>query len=244
MSVELWVALDVSDSDAAISIVKKLKNHVDVFKVGLELYTAEGPNIVKKIKKLGARVFLDLKFHDIPNTVAGAVRNVTRLEVDFLDVHASGGPEMMYAAHEAAQEEAMRCGLESRPKILAITALTSITNETLKALQITTSTEVLVESWARLAKECGMDGVVNSLHEVKAVRAACGEDFLSVTPGIRSDSKRGKDDQRRIGTPKEAVLLGASAIVVGRPILKAEDPVAAAMAIKEEIVLAKKYVSN
>lgn len=239
MSVELWVALDVSDSHTAVSLVKKLKNHVDVFKVGLELYTAEGPSVVRKIKKLGGRVFLDLKFHDIPNTVAGAVRSATRLEVDYLDIHASGGAEMMRAAHEAAQDEAVRCGLANGPKILAITALTSITNETLSALRITTSTDVLVESWAKLAKDCGMDGVVSSLHEVKSVRARCGEDFLLVTPGIRPAFARTKDDQRRIGTPKDAVLLGASAIVVGRPILKAEDPLAAVIAIKKEIIAAK-----
>lgn len=238
MSVELWVALDVSDSKTAISVVEKLGNKVDVFKIGLELFTAEGPSVISKIKELGCKVFLDLKFHDIPNTVAGAVRNATRAGADFIDVHAAGGADMMMAAREAADDEAKRCGLRSRPKLLAITVLTSLDANALRQLGMNFQPSDLVKNWAILAKDCGMDGVVNSLQEVAIVRQVCGKNFLSITPGIRPTTSTANDDQRRVGTPRSAVLLGSSAIVVGRPILQAVDPVAAAVSIKEELLQA------
>jgi orotidine-5'-phosphate decarboxylase len=240
MTAELWLALDVSDTQSAVRYTKELKDYVDVFKIGLELFTAEGPAVVNKIKECGGRVFLDLKFNDIPNTVAGAVRNVTRLGADFIDIHACGGPDMMKAAVEAAKEEAERCGLKKAPKILAITVLTSIDNSTLSRLGLVSDARHLVQDWAQLAQECGLDGVVNSIHEVTKVKDVCGPDFLTVTPGIRLGSTSDSDDQQRVGTPKQAALLGASAIVVGRPILTAKDPLAAAAAIKGALLQVNK----
>ena len=234
MSVELWLALDVSDTSSAFKLAKKLKRQIDVFKIGLELFTAEGPSVVRKLKDIGGRIFLDLKLHDIPNTVAGAIRNLTRLGADYIDIHAAGGPEMLMAAKEAAEEEAERSNIPA-PQLLAITILTSLDSYILRQLMIKEEPIKLVEHWAKLAKDCGMSGVVNSLEEVTTVRKVCGDRFLSVTPGIRIKKTSKDDDQRRIGTPRDAVILGSSAIVVGRPILQSDDPVAAASAIKEEL---------
>ena len=240
MATELWLALDVSDTESAIRYTKELREYVDVYKIGLELFTSEGPKVVEKIKKHGGRVFLDLKFNDIPNTVAGAVRNITKLGADYIDIHACGGPDMMKAAVEAAKEEACKCGYKVSPKVLAITVLTSIDDLVLKQLNIKNDSKSLVKDWAQLAKKCGLDGVVNSLQEVSCVREVCGVDFLSVTPGIRTGKQSKDDDQQRVGTPEQAVQLGSSAIVVGRPILKAKDPLAAAAAIKDELLRADK----
>lgn len=233
---ELWLALDVSNSEVAIRTTKELKGYVDVFKVGLELFTSEGPAIVSKIKEAGGRVFVDLKFNDIPNTVAGAVKSITKLGADYIDIHASGGPDMMKAAVEAAHEEAERSGLVSPPKILAITVLTSLDNNQLRILKLQNDAQSLVINWAQLAQSCGLNGVVNSIAEAENIRKVCGRDFITVTPGIRLGALSPNDDQKRVGTPEEAVRAGASAIVVGRPILQSKDPVAAAVSIKERML--------
>lgn len=237
MSVELWLALDVSTKSSAISWVKRLKDNIDVFKIGLELFTAEGPSIVSDIKNLGCKVFLDIKLHDIPNTVAGAVRNATKLGADYIDVHASGGPEMMRVAVETASEESIKLGRKNRPKILAITVLTSLNEASLIQLNIDSTPLKLVKEWAKLAQSCGLDGVVNSIKEVQEVRKVCGKQFFSVTPGIRPTDVSKTDDQKRVGTPRDAAELGSSAIVVGRPILQSKDPVKIAYQIKNDLEL-------
>jgi orotidine-5'-phosphate decarboxylase len=212
-----------------------LRDHVDVFKVGMELFTAEGPGVVQQLKDLGCRVFLDLKLHDIPNTVAKAVRNVSQLGVDFIDIHAAGGLGMMRAAREAAEEGAAAAGFTKRPRLLAITVLTSLDASALAELGIDAHPLSLVMRWASLAKEAGINGVVCSLQEVQDVRRACGREFLTVTPGVRPTEGGLGDDQRRVGTPRDAVNRGSSAIVVGRPIIQAADPVGAAAHIRQEL---------
>lgn len=232
MPTELWLALDVNDHNTAINWVKELKDHIDVFKIGLGLFTSAGPDIVKRIKEMNCHVFLDLKLHDIPNTVTNAIKNLTRLNVDYIDLHALGGSEMMKSAYEAVNEESEKRNLLYRPKLLAITVLTSLDAKKLKQLSIDSSPDDLVMNWAKLAKECNMDGVVNSVHEISIIKNACGNDFLSITPGIRLEDEHESDDQSRIGTPYNASSLGANAIVVGRPILKSSNPILVAKKIK------------
>ncbi|MGI6423957.1 MAG: orotidine-5'-phosphate decarboxylase [Tepidanaerobacteraceae bacterium] len=216
------VALDTSEEETALNLVKLLKNKISTFKVGLELFCSQGPSIVKKITNEGCKVFLDLKFHDIPNTVAGAARAATKTGAYMFNVHASGGREMMEKAREAANQ----IDSDTKPIILGVTVLTSIDQKDLIDINITESPINQVITLAKLTKESGLDGVVASPKEISAIRKATGEDFLIVTPGVRPNWAT-KGDQKRVMTPAEALDVGASYIVVGRPVTAARDPVEA-----------------
>jgi len=224
-------ALDVNDSSEIDRYAELLSSRVGMFKVGKELFTTSGPAAVKAVQRHGGAVFLDLKYHDIPNTVAKASVEAARLGARFVDMHALGGAEMMQAAVAAVRKE---FGAE-RPKLLAITILTSSTTETLRQIGIDHPLDQMVVRLARLAKDSGMDGVVASPLEIGLIREACGPDFLIVTPGVRP-SFAAADDQKRIMTPAEAVKAGADYLVIGRPIAKADNPAEAAQLIVDEIV--------
>ena len=230
----LVFALDVDDFKKAEELVEKLSDYVGVFKVGNQLFTAEGAQVVNTINKRGGKVFLDLKYHDIPNTVALAAEVATKLGVYIFNLHTSGGYEMMKAAVEASKDVSLNLGIR-KPLILGVTLLTSINQEILeKDLGIKRRLEEQVVHLARLAKIAGLDGVVASSREIKSIRKACGEDFIILTPGIRPVGKS-FDDQKRIMTPREATRLGADFLVVGRPIRDAADPVEAAKEILKEM---------
>lgn len=229
----LIVALDVSTMDAMKSIVSSLGDSVSFYKVGMELFYAEGDQTVRYLQENGKHVFLDLKLHDIPNTVAHGVSSLTRLGANLITIHGQGGPIMMKAAAEAARESAEKLGIE-RPKLLAITVLTSFDDESWTSIggQLPIADQVI--RLAKLAKESGMDGVVCSALEAKMIREACGPDFLIVTPGIRP-SFAAINDQKRIATPSSALQDGASRLVIGRPITQAEHPQEAVRLIIEEM---------
>lgn len=230
----LIIALDVASMDEALALVDELTGEVGLFKVGLELFTNCGTKLLDELKRLEAPVFFDGKFHDIPNTVTAASREIARKGVEMFNVHASGGGEMIHAARKAADEAAALAGVKS-PILLAVTVLTSMSQEVLtKELGITEPVEVVVARYATLAKSAGANGVVASAKEVKVIREACGSDFLIVTPGIRP-SWASDDDQKRIVTPKQAVELGADYVVVGRPITKAANRKDAAKRVAEEL---------
>jgi len=223
------LALDVPSLKEARAVAAEVRSSVAAVKIGSQLYTAEGPAAVLAMHDLGLRVFLDLKFHDIPHTVAGAVAAAGRLGVWMLNVHASGGRAMLQAAARAAEAAS-----GPRPLLLGVTVLTSLAEAELQAtLGITRALPAQVAHLARLAQEAGLDGVVASPREVAAVRAACGPGFVIVTPGVRP---AGADlqDQRRVTTPAEALRAGADYLVIGRPILAAPDPAGAARRIVEE----------
>jgi orotidine-5'-phosphate decarboxylase len=224
----LIVALDVPDRSSALKAVDQLAGHVGYFKLGLEIFTREGPALVQEIMARGERVFLDLKLHDIPNTVRGAVRSACRLGVHMLTLHASGGAKMLMAASEEAQS------FISPPLLLAVTALTSLSEEEARKIGITESIECWVEKLAELAHQSGIGGIVASSKELPMLRKKFADAMQLVIPGIRP---AGADlqDQSRTATPEEAIRAGASYIVVGRPILQASDPSQAADAIVEEI---------
>jgi orotidine-5'-phosphate decarboxylase len=255
---KLIVALDLPTGDAATRMAERLQGHVGMFKVGSELFTAEGPVAVRYLVATGHKVFLDLKFHDIPNTVRAAAREAAELGVSMVNVHASGGRKMMEAALEGACSPAgesrgpLKRGsalpgpptgntarphgppLQVGPKVLAVTVLTSLEFQDLEELGISGKPIEAVVRLARLAQGAGLDGVVASAREISALRQACGPDFLIVTPGIRPASAAA-DDQARIATPASAIAAGADYLVVGRPITGAPDPVAAADAIVAEM---------
>lgn len=232
---KLCVALDVDHASEAIEYAKLLKEYVGFFKIGSQLFTKEGPKIVENIKELGCKVFLDLKFHDIPNTVANASRMATRMGVDMFNVHASGGTDMMRATVEAAEDEAQKRAIPV-PIILAVTLLTSIDESILtKELRINYNVENQVLHLSKLTQSSGLSGVVASPKEILAIRKECGKDFVILTPGIRPEWSISKDDQKRITTPREAIELGADYIVVGRPILQANNPVEAAIKVMAEL---------
>lgn len=229
----LIVALDVDSEKKALELVSKLRPSVRFFKVGLELFSSCGPSIVTSIKKTGCNIFLDLKLYDIPTTVAKTAVSLTKLGVDIINVHASGGAEMMAKTAEAVRVEAARLKIE-KPKVIAVTVLTSMDEINLKKTGVNDNIETQVLRLARLAKDAGLDGVVASPSEVRSIREATGKDFLIVTPGVRP-SWAATNDQKRIATPKDAVDNGADLIVVGRPIIESNDPCEATRKILEEI---------
>ena len=231
----VFVALDVESLDDAARLLDRLEDAVTGVKIGSQLFTSAGPAAVELAHKRGHRVFLDLKFHDIPNTVAGAVRSATRLGVSMLNVHASGGLDMMRAAAEAAAQAAREFGV-ARPICLAVTVLTSLDRRALeRELGVTASIESHVLRLAEAARDAGLDGCVASPQEIRRVRLALGARFMIVTPGIRPGSATGEDDQKRVATPGAALAAGADYLVVGRPITAAADPRAAAAAIIAEL---------
>jgi orotidine-5'-phosphate decarboxylase len=231
----LIVALDVDSADEARGLFDALRGEAGMFKVGSRLFTSAGPDFVRGLVADGARVFLDLKFHDIPNTVAGACREAVRLGVALFNVHASGGGEMMRRAAEATSEEAARLGC-MKPSLIAVTVLTSADARTLEETGVSAeSIEAQVRRLARLADESGLDGVVASPHEITPVRESVARaPFLVVTPGVHP-SASAYEDQKRVMSPSEAVRAGADFIVVGRAILNADDPARAARAVVEEM---------
>jgi orotidine-5'-phosphate decarboxylase len=231
---KLIVALDVDSAARALDLFDKLRDVVGMFKIGSQLFTAAGPDIVRQIIARGGRVFLDLKFHDIPNTVAAAGIEATRLGVSIFNVHASGGAAMLQRTADAVAEIANREGL-ARPKVIAVTLLTSLDQTSLKQLGVNDEPRAMVARLARSASDCGLDGVVASPLEIGFIRQEISSpDFLIVTPGIRSTDEV-NDDQERTLTASEAISAGADYLVVGRPILNADDPLAAAEKVVAEI---------
>ena len=224
----LIVALDVLDRQAALSAVARLSGHVGYFKIGLEIFTREGPRLVEEIRDRGEKIFLDLKLHDIPNTVKGAVRSACRLGVHMLTIHASGGTDMLIAASQEAHS------FSSPPLLLAVTALTSLSEEEIHKLGVNGSVEHWVERLAELAYGSGIRGLVASSKELPILRRKFGDSLKLVIPGIRP-AGTAVQDQSRTATPAEAIRAGADYIVVGRPILQAPDPPTAADSIVEEI---------
>ena len=229
---QLLVALDVESGSRALALADQLRGAVGGFKIGKRLFTLEGPSLVRALVERGNRVFLDLKFHDIPNTVATAVAAATSLGVWMVNVHASGGSKMMMAARDAAAETAAR---ENRPRplVIAVTVLTSMNAEGLAEVGVSTPVMDQVLRLAALTQASGLDGVVASPLETAAIHQRCGRRFAIVTPGIRGGAAAvtGKDDQERTMSAPEAIAAGASYIVVGRPIIAAADPSAAALSL-------------
>jgi orotidine-5'-phosphate decarboxylase len=230
----LVLALDVDNDQEALGIVDEVKGSVGLFKVGHQLFTAYGPDIVRRIIGRGGQVFLDLKYHDIPTTVAKASAEAVKLGASIFNVHALGGLDMMRAAAESARETADKLGVQA-PVTLAVTVLTSMDEKNLrKELKIMRSLQREVSHLARLAQRAGMNGVVASPQEIKLLRRAVRGNFVILTPGVRP-AWAGKDDQKRTMTPAEAVSAGADYIVIGRPVLKAADRREAVRKIVEEI---------
>lgn len=227
----LIVALDLPGADAALRMAERLHGRVGMFKVGMELFGAEGPALPRRLASGGEGVFLDLKFHDIPNTVRAAAREAAQLGVRMINVHACGGRKMMAAAREGAESVSTET---SRPLVLAVTVLTSLAAEDLGEIGLAGSPEEAVIRLAKLAASAGMDGVVASAREAAAIREACGPAFVIVAPGIRPAASA-VQDQARVSTPADAIRAGADYLVVGRPITGAADPEVAAAAVAAEI---------
>ena len=235
---KLILALDFGRLNEALDMARGLASVVGLFKINIHLFTAEGPEAVHRIGALGPGIFLDLKYHDIPNTVAGAVSAAAELpKVRLLDLHATGSEAMMRAGVEALASRGA-----GRPQLLGITILTSLSRPDLQHVGISGTPGSRVLSLAKLGKRCGLDGVVASPKEVQGIRRACGRDFLIVVPGIRpaQGGQPRRDDQARVATPAEAIRAGADYLVVGRPITAAADPVAAANEILQEMAAALK----
>ncbi len=229
---KIIIALDVAEREKALSLVKELPE-VKWFKIGLELFTACGPSLVEAIREMGHQIFLDLKLHDIPNTVAGAVRAAVRQGVSMLTLHTSGGREMMLKAKEAALEEANRLGT-LKPKLIGVTVLTSLNDEDLKSLGWIENVSSQVLRLSLLAKEIGLDGSVCSAQEVSFLRQRLGLNWLLITPGIRP-SWAASDDQKRVLSPAEALQLGANFLVIGRPITAQPSPRQAFLQLIDEL---------
>jgi len=225
----ICVALDFPTREETLAMARRLGKRAGWLKVGLEAFTAEGPSLVREVAGTGARVFLDLKFHDIPATVAGAVASAARSGAAMVNVHASGGRAML----EAAREAATRAGLE---RLIAVTLLTSLDAEALRELPVppADAPHQIARKLAVLAKSCGLDGVVCSATDLPEIRKACGSEFLTVVPGIRP-AGAGVQDQKRVATPAAAVAAGADILVIGRPITGAKDPVEALEGIVREM---------
>jgi orotidine-5'-phosphate decarboxylase len=237
----LIVALDFDSLSSALKFAKQVADLVGMFKIGSQLFTTAGPEAVRQVAQLGTGIFLDLKFHDIPNTVAGAVLASAAMPgVQLVNVHALGGTAMMRAAAQAASA-GVPMGAD-RTRLLAVTILTSMDQKAIREVGIGGAPKSRVVKLAKLAQKVGVDGVVASVQEAKAIRKACGREFLIATPGVRpKDNGVGakKDDQARTATPREAIKAGADFIIVGRPILAAADPRAAAQQVVDEIAAAK-----
>lgn len=231
----IFVAIDTPDLDRAASLAAMIAQTKAGIKLGLEFFNANGPQGIEAIRKAHPTLpfFLDLKLHDIPNTVASSVKALARLAPDYLNVHAGGGYDMMKAAQEAALETASKEGLRA-PKMIAVTVLTSFDDEGLKLIGMQTPIEKQVLTLAALTKQAGMAGVVCSPKEIKPIHDELGKDFVLITPGIRP-AGAALNDQKRIMTPKEALDLGATHLVIGRPITGASDPVAAIEAIYRDL---------
>ncbi len=230
-SEKIILALDVDSFEAAEEMVKKLSGMIGIYKVGMQLFTRCGPRIIEMIHAHRGRVFLDLKFHDIPNTVARAVEEACKHNVFMLTVHAQGGKRMMASAVAAA---GMRRGTSPPPLIVAVTVLTSMSQEDLQELGMDSPVQSAVSHLAALARQAGTSGVVASAKEAPLIRASCGKDFIIVTPGIRPQGSS-PGDQKRTVTPAEAFAAGADYLVIGRPVLEAPDPVQAARDITAEV---------
>jgi len=226
-------ALDVDHFSEAQRWINLLKDHIGMFKVGKQLFTHAGPKVIDMIRKKSQKVFLDLKFHDIPNTVAKAGEEATKLEVSMFNLHALGGFDMMKKTVEASREAAKNLGIP-RPLILAVTVLTSMDESVMKEVGIQGPILEEVGRLASLSMKAGIDGVVASPKEIGIIRERCGEKFLIVTPGIRLPTEK-KDDQKRTLSPKEAISNGADYLVIGRPIKEAKDPLEAVQKILEDI---------
>lgn len=224
----LIIALDHPSLDAALCLADRLDPERCRVKVGKELFTRSGPEVIDALHGRGFQIFLDLKFHDIPNTVAGAVQAAAEQGVWMVNVHASGGRRMM----EAARERLDRHGLATH--LIAVTVLTSMSASDLAEVGVDASPAQHVERLAMLARQCGMDGVVCSAQEAARLRELCGDDFLKVTPGIRPSSTE-HGDQRRVMTPGEAMTVGSTHLVIGRPVTQADDPMVALRAIEQEL---------
>jgi len=237
----LIVALDFDSLSIALKFAKQVADLVGMFKIGSQLFTSAGPEAVRQVAQLEAAIFLDLKFHDIPNTVAGAVLASAAMPgVQLVNVHALGGSAMLRAAAQAINA-GVPMGAD-RPRLLAVTILTSMDQKAVREVGIGGPPATRVVKLAKLAQKAGVDGVVASVRETKAIRKACGREFLIVTPGVRpKEAIAGakKDDHTRAATPREAIRAGADFIVVGRPILAAPDPRAAAQEIVDEIANSK-----
>jgi orotidine-5'-phosphate decarboxylase len=229
----VFCALDTTDREHAVGLARRLAGNVGGVKVGKEFFTAQGPEGVRAVAAAGVPVFLDLKFHDIPNTVAGAVRAACALRPAIVNVHAMGGLAMMQTAAQAARE----AGGASQPWVIGVTLLTSLDDTDLAAIGLTGTTREGVRRLAALAQAAGLDGVVCAAHEIAALRSECGPGFKLVVPGIRP-AGTAAGDQKRVMTPADALALGADVLVIGRPITAAADPAAAARAIAAELKLA------
>ncbi len=225
----VFCALDTTDVSKALAWAKAIKPYVGGLKIGMEFFNANGPQGVAKVAEVGLPIFLDLKLHDIPNTVAGGIRALLPLGIAITNIHAAGGPAMM----RAAADEAAKAGAK-RPKIIGVTMLTSLDASDLAATGVTGTASEHVVRLAKLAQVSGLDGVVCSAHEIEPLRRACGPDFMLIVPGIRPAGAT-LADQKRVMTPHEAFALGATIIVIGRPITEAADPAAAARAIRDEL---------
>jgi len=232
MADRICLALDFSDGDSAVSFAERFRGRVGWFKVGLELFVSEGPSVVSRVARSG-NVFIDLKLHHIPNTVARAAAAASRCGAMMVNVHASGGREMMVAAREAVGEQADRSGA-ARPAVIAVTLLTSLDESSLQGLPFRGLPIEITARLARLASDSGLDGVVCSAGDLETVRRACGERFLTVVPGIRPASAEA-GDQKRVGTPGAAIAAGASLLVIGRPVTRAPDPEKALEEILREV---------
>jgi orotidine-5'-phosphate decarboxylase len=226
-------ALDVPNADAALKLAREIAPAVGAFKIGSELFTASGPDIVRRIRDTGAAVFLDLKFHDIPNTVAKSVASATRLDVQMLTIHTGGGSEMMRAAEQSAQQTAAQSS-RNAPLVLGVTVLTSMDGNALAEIGCETNVGNQVERLAALAVKAGLRGLVCSPLEIAGLRQVLPAHVQLVTPGIRTGAEKA-DDQKRTLSPREAMAAGANWLVIGRPIYAAENPRAAAEAILKSL---------